>query len=81
MADTVFGNFCACFFIHLLLLNEMCQEAVDGNNKKWVAAMHPELGILLDETPPSISQEPSGGLAQGPTTVEKESSNWSMSVD
>jgi hypothetical protein len=61
------------------LLIEVCQDAVDENNKKFIAMMHPELGILLDETPPS---EPSSrGLGQGATAADKEGSNWSMSVD
>jgi len=65
-------------------------EAVDANNKEWVAAMHPELGILLDDAPPSISispekpfvktREPSSGMAQE-VPVDKETPNWSMSVD
>jgi hypothetical protein len=59
----------------------VCQEAVEENNKKFLAAMHPELGILLDDAPPSILQESSRGLAQDAAAADKEASNWSMSVD
>lgn len=71
----------SCLFCPALLLNKMCQEAVDDHNKKFVAAMHPELGILLDEAPSSISQGASSDLAQGAVAADRESSNWSMSVD
>jgi len=60
------------------------QEAVEGNNKKFLAAVHPELGIFQNSSSeghsPMSGQEVTVETDQGVAGIEGEGT-WSMSLD
>ena len=60
------------------------QEAVEENNKKFLAAMHPELGIFQNSSSEgqssAVAQETAVNADHGVAEIEREGT-WSMSLD